>query len=1030
MKSVKDACVLQPNALEVNVGTQIEKIDEIINGSNGAEFFNKTFITDGMKSLISRGYARLAGKSEDSIFHLKQAMGGGKTHLMIGFGYLAKNQELRKEKTPDILYHNSFTEAKIASFNGRNNPNTFFWGEIASQLGGEGIFKEFWEHGPKAPDEDAWLKLFSGDSPILILLDELPPYFHYYNTQALGQGTIADVITRAFANLLTAAQKKNNVCVVISDLEAAYESGGKLIFQALKDARNELGRAEVSITPVNLESNEIYEIIRKRLFISLPDTSEIQDIAESYAKLLSEAATAKTIERSAESISQEIEQTYPFHPRFKNLVALFKENERFKQTRGLMEFVSRLLKSVWSRSGNDVFLIGAQHFDLSIPEVREKLSEISAMRDVIARDLWDSTSSAHAQIIDDNLKKEHCKEIGCLLLTASLSTAVNSIKGLSEAEMMECLISPLTKPGDYKASFLELQKTSWYLHKTEEGRFYFDHQENLTKKLEGYADRAPQNRIDSIIQERLDEMFKPLRKESYDRVLVLPKMDEAEAAIRHNRPLLIISPDGRNPPEVLNRFFSELTEKNNFLVLTGEKSGIASVEKAARHVYATDKANEEVNESHPQRKELEEKLLQYRKDFYSTVLSVFDKLVFPGIEAGKPILRSKALDSTYSSIEGYKGEEQITKTLTSDPIKMYLDIPSNFDSLKSRAESVLFGSQDDLRITDFKDKMKQKTEMPWLSIHTSSGKSGIDFLIDLACNTKQVWENLGNGYITKKPRPKKTSLQILQITDPDDEGKVKLKVETLNVLGSPRVHWEENGIVTESSPILTETEFVTKALKLQFLVVDSSGRSITGDIVEWKNPLKIQTKLDEVQRMVELRVVPKGNMRYTTDGSEPRNGKEYTGEFSIGDEETRVWVFAEAEGIELKKEFTFPERGEKGVRIKPEKPATFLSQTPKKLDNAGKVNQGVEFAKEKKIQFSNCNLSLGSGSKMISLTLGDVSVSGEMIESFIETYSPLLDPEPPIVLSFKKINFEKGFDMEEFGRKLGLDWRDGEVNQE
>ena len=29
MKSVKDACVLQPNALEVNVGTQIEKIDDL-----------------------------------------------------------------------------------------------------------------------------------------------------------------------------------------------------------------------------------------------------------------------------------------------------------------------------------------------------------------------------------------------------------------------------------------------------------------------------------------------------------------------------------------------------------------------------------------------------------------------------------------------------------------------------------------------------------------------------------------------------------------------------------------------------------------------------------------------------------------------------------------------------------------------------------------------------------------------------------------------------------------------------------------
>jgi hypothetical protein len=36
-------------------------------------------------------------------------------------------------------------------------------------------------------------------------------------------------VARAFANLLTAAAKKNNVYVVVSDLAAAYESGAKLM---------------------------------------------------------------------------------------------------------------------------------------------------------------------------------------------------------------------------------------------------------------------------------------------------------------------------------------------------------------------------------------------------------------------------------------------------------------------------------------------------------------------------------------------------------------------------------------------------------------------------------------------------------------------------------------------------------------------------------------------------------------------------------------------------------------------------------
>ncbi len=128
----------------------------------------------------------------------------------------------------------------------------------------------------------------------------MPPHFHCLDTQKVGNGTVADIATRAFANLLTAAGKKKNVCVVVSDLAAAYDTG-------------------------------------------------------------------------AEALADEIEATYPFHPRLKNVIALFKE---------------------------DVFLIGPQHFDLGVPDVRDKLTEISGMRDVIARDIWDVQQSPHAQIID------------------------------------------------------------------------------------------------------------------------------------------------------------------------------------------------------------------------------------------------------------------------------------------------------------------------------------------------------------------------------------------------------------------------------------------------------------------------------------------------------------------------------------------------------------------------------------------------------------------------------------------------------
>lgn len=1023
MKTIRSACKLQPKALDINVGDQIEQLDQIINDTQGLEYFDKTFITDGMRTLLSKGIARLAGKSNDSIFHLKQAMGGGKTHLMVGFGLLAKDEQLRSLLISDIEHQSTFGTAKIAAFNGRNNPRSYFFGEIARQLGKESLFQPYWV-SREAPDEAAWVELFAGDEPTLILLDEMPPYFHYYSSQVLGDVTVADVMTRAFSNMLTAGQKKKNVCIVVSDLDAAYDTGGKLIRRALDDAKQEIGRAEVSITPVNLESNEIYEILRKRLFLSLPDHSEIADIAAVYASRLSEAARANTVGRSAESLANEIEATYPFHPSFKSIVALFKDNEKFTQTRGLMELVSRLLKSVWE-SSDDVYLIGAQHFDLSLNDVREKLADISEMRYVIAKDLWNSTESAHAQLIDIANGNNYAKQVGTLLLTASLSTTVNSVKGLSESEMLECLIDPAHQASDFRAAFAELHKTAWYLHQTQEGRSYFDHQENLTKKLQGYANKAPQNKVDELIRHRLTELYKPTTKEAYDCVLPLPEMDDAEAALKTGRALLIISPDGRTPPEVVKRFFEGLINKNNILVLTGDKSSMASLDAAARHVYAVEKVVErkEIPASHPQHDELEEKQTQYKHDFQTTVLAVFDKLLFPANSRGEDVLRSKALDSTYPSNELYNGERQVIKTLTSDPVKLYTQIPENFDGLRSMAELLLFGSQDDARKTDILDKMKQKTQMTWLPA------KGFDQLAQEAFQ-RGVWQDLGNGYITRKPKAKLTEVIIVADNTPDDNGKVRLKIDTVNAGNSPKVHYQEDGVVTLNSLLLNDDVLVTNALQVQFIAVDSTGKNQTGSPTVWKNKLTLRNRFDEIKRSVELFVAPKGNIRYTLDGSEPRNGNNYTQPIDIGDNAATVYVFAECEGIEEKRNFSFPPSGSKEILISREKPATLSSSAPKRLDSSAKTYEGLKIAKEKNISFEQVTLMIGSAPRVIHLTLGEMKIDAEFIEKELAHLQSLLSIDAPVIMAFKKAHTPTGYDLEQFAKSLGIEIQIGEVIQE
>lgn len=73
-----------------------------------------------------------------------------------------------------------------------------------------------------------------------------------------------------------------------------------------------------------------------------------------YARALAEAVRSKSVARSAEQIVDEIRLAYPFHPSVKRVVALFKENESYRQTRGLMLFASKMLKSVWTREADGV----------------------------------------------------------------------------------------------------------------------------------------------------------------------------------------------------------------------------------------------------------------------------------------------------------------------------------------------------------------------------------------------------------------------------------------------------------------------------------------------------------------------------------------------------------------------------------------------------------------------------------------------------------------------------------------------------
>src|SRR3972149_3884474 len=67
---------------------------QVLKGEGGAEyrdpaeFFRRTYLTEGMRRLLSNAPQRLASGNGDPVVQLKTAFGGGKTHTMLALYHL------------------------------------------------------------------------------------------------------------------------------------------------------------------------------------------------------------------------------------------------------------------------------------------------------------------------------------------------------------------------------------------------------------------------------------------------------------------------------------------------------------------------------------------------------------------------------------------------------------------------------------------------------------------------------------------------------------------------------------------------------------------------------------------------------------------------------------------------------------------------------------------------------------------------------------------------------------------------------
>lgn len=912
-------CTPRQSVFDASRRDTVLDLTDLLDGKIDAkEFFTENYLTDGLKQLLRHGLRRLAGKSDQGVFILSQSMGGGKTHGMLTLGLLAVHPEHRKPVLGDI--HESSVDpqdVRVIGFSGRESDAPHgIWGALAEQLGKKDLFKDY--YSPlQAPGQSAWINLLQGP-PTLILLDELPPYFENAKSKSIGNSDLARVTTTALSNLLVALNKPelSNVCIVISDLKATYQGGSESINTALRDLENETHRGAMKLEPVALNSDDIFHILRKRLFEKLPDQPQIDAVASAYAQSVKDARSMDITSANPDDYRREIAVSYPFHFSLRDLYARFRENPGFQQTRALIRLMRVITSRLWENErAKEQSLIHPYDVDLNHSETRAELEGInSKLSNAIAHDIASGGMSV-AEHLDRELGSRDCQDAASLLLVSSLANVSGSTVGLGMNDSVAFLCKPGRDVSRLRKDVLGVFSTrAWYLHTDREGRMFFKDVQNVVAKLKSTAESYTREIQLKELQSFLESIFKPDKhRDCYQSVVALTPADELKLDKDHVLLVVAEPAPGGGLADSLKAFHDDATYKNRILFLTGEREVIdrlleRSAELKAIRSIIQELENEKTPDTDPQlvgARELRDKILL---QLLSAAKEGFDRLYYPSKDglAGADFLMN------YQG-NNYNGESQIRETLKSKQ-KFTEDIDS--DTFRKKCEQRLFTQQ----VMDFAEvKRRSGTNSQW-QWHIPSALDSLKSKMLL----EDAWRE-ESGLVDKGPfAPPVTSVRPQELKRDDITGETLLRLIPVH---ADKVHYEIGGTATTGSALVPDLQkFATTDLRLSFLAVDSTGQHDTGPATTWQSRITLKHRFFQQgeQRMCEILAAPPVPIFYTTDGSTPSTASGvYEESFPVPDGTICVLAVGEKDGIRSEILRADVPKGRQTVAIDPAKPATW-----------------------------------------------------------------------------------------------------------
>ena len=341
------------------------------------EFFQRTYLTEGIKELIKGAVQRLANTGGDPVVELQTNFGGGKTHSLLALYHLFSGTQVSKMPgIMELLQEHSLPEpskaARAVLVGTALSPGHVdkkddgtevrtLWGELAWQLGGaEGyaLVRES-DENKVSPGSDVLQRLFNHCGTCLILIDEWVAYARQLvDREDLVSGNFES--QKTFAQALTeAAAQSPNTLLVASVPASKIELGGENGERALEMLKNVFERVAVPWRPA--AGDEGFEIVRRRLFEPLDSQeafSSRDHALHQFIEMYKKNPEKFPHECNDGEYLSKLQQCYPIHPElFRRLYDDWSALDRFQRTRGVLRLMAKVIHRLWETNDRSLLIM-------------------------------------------------------------------------------------------------------------------------------------------------------------------------------------------------------------------------------------------------------------------------------------------------------------------------------------------------------------------------------------------------------------------------------------------------------------------------------------------------------------------------------------------------------------------------------------------------------------------------------------------------------------------------------------------------